>query len=126
MKTKSNMTVSKLQSEAVKQQKPKELESWQIDKGAQEQEEKQGLDFANKIINKFKPKELDEIFDSYEDGYLEDLKDKVKNALTQQRTELLKTIDTELEVDLKGRINEPDSEYAKGWNDAISKINREL
>lgn len=43
---------------------------------------------------------------------------KVKNYLTQQRTELLKTIDTELEVDLKGKTNEPDSEYDEGWNNA--------
>lgn len=43
----------------MKQPKPKELQSWQIDKGAQEQEEKQGLDFADKIINKFEPKELE-------------------------------------------------------------------
>jgi hypothetical protein len=88
-------------------QKPKELESWQIDKGAQEQEEKQGLDFANKIINKFKPKELDwksrvEFIEGGSDYWIQidgkavnskkDLINYLKPIFTQQRTELLEEI----------------------------------
>ena len=88
-------------------QKPKELQSWQIDKCAQEQEEKQGLDFADKIINKFKPKELEcELNKEQKDWLLDVLNTKSDNALkvilingliskliTQQRTELLEEIE---------------------------------
>ena len=123
----------------MKQNKPKELQSWQIDKGAQESQDKGAKNFYDKAV---KPKELEwekefdkKFYDlkippnimskSYDDinKYArEKVKDFIKALLTQQRTELLE----EIKKDKRYSLQLVDKDGVVKENIGLFVINGEL